>query len=200
MAEIPRPEREEQEAYVLDEQDQQELETFKLQLEPVQQQITALEAQLERLFPRDISDHFHLGMVGRGGRASAKLNKKKLGAMDRSFEVTKKLEPLYRERTRLTALITDVTSGRRKQQREKQARLEQWRQEAEARVRLAVVGDYVLDSAFGLVKVVRKNRKSLTIETSSGYREPRPFELIKDVASKPAPAIQAMTGPRRGGE
>ena len=180
------PERKEQTTYVLDEQDQQELTALRLQLEPVQRQITALEGQLEHLFPRDVSDHFHLGMVGRSGHASAKLNQKKLGAMDRSFEVTKKLEPLYRERTRLTALIDAVSTGHRKLQREKQARLEQQRQEAQARVRQAAVGDYVLDSAFGVVKVVRKNQKSLTIETSSGYREARRFELLKDVVRRSA--------------
>lgn len=171
----------EQEAYVLDEQDRQELDTLQCQLDPVQQQITDLEGQLERLYPRAKSAYFHLGMVGRGGRASAKLNARKIDAMESSFEITRKLEPLYRKRTRLTALITAITSGQRKQQREKEAIREQRRQEAQARVRAAKVGDSVLDSAFGVVKVVRKNQKSLTIETSSGYREVRRFELIKDV-------------------
>ena len=178
----------EQEAYVLNEQDRQELDALQHQLESVQQQITALEGQLERLYPRTESAYFHLGMVGRGGHASAKLNARKIGAMDRSFEITRKLEPLYREWTRLTTLIAAITSGQRKQQREKEAIREQRRQEAQARVREAKVGDSVLDSAFGVVKVVRKNKKSLTIETSSGYREARRFELIKDVVRNPTKA------------
>jgi hypothetical protein len=182
------PDCEKQEVYVLDEQDQQEFEALQRQLEPVQQQIVALEGQQDRLYPRDVSEYFHLGMVGRGGRASARLNARKIGAMDRSLEITKKLEPLYRERTRLTALIADITSGRRKLQREKLARLEQRRQEAQERVRQAGVDDYVIDSVFGVVKVGRRNQKSLTIETSSGYREARRFELIKDVVRNVAPS------------
>lgn len=192
-------EQEKQKAYVLDEQDQQEHDAIQRQLEPVLRQIATLEEQLERLYPRDESQYFHLGMVGRGGRASAKLNARKIDAMDSSFEITKKLEPLYRERTRLTTLIADITSGCRKLQREKKARLEQRRQEAQIRVRQAVVGDYVLDSAFGLVKVVRKNQKSLTIETSSGYREVRRFELIKDVVRDVAPT-RGDGGASREGE
>ena len=117
-------ERKEQAAYVLDEQDQHELADLQLKLESLQKQITPLEGLLDRLSPSDLANHFHLGMVGRGGRASAKLNQKKLSAMERSFEVTNKLEPLYRERTRLSEMIEAVTSGRRRQQREKQAKRE----------------------------------------------------------------------------
>jgi hypothetical protein len=189
------PECEEQREYEIDEQGRQELEVLQHKLETVQQQITDLERRLEHLFPRDVADHFHLGMVGRGGRASAKLNSRKIGVMDSSIELTKKLEPLYRERTRLTALIADVTSGRRKREREREARRKQRRKAAEARVQAAAVGDYVLDSAFGLVKVVRRNRKTLTIETSSGYREARPFALIENVVGRSPLPPDAPTGP-----
>ena len=165
----------------LDEQDQQDLETFRRQLQPIEHQIARLEGKQRDPYLDAVAGTFHLGMVGGSGRRTARLNARKERALDKHIETAKKLEPLYRERARLLGLISAITSGKRRQQREAEARHAQRRREAEARIRAARPGDYVIDSAFGRVKVVRCNQKSLTIETESGYRERRPFNLIRDV-------------------
>lgn len=153
-----------------------DLTTLHSRLDDVNARIERLEARI----PSDpVGDSFHLGRVGGSGdrRTLARLNRLRATALDRILDTAIELEPLYRERDRLRRQIEDVESGRA----ERRARA---RAEREERVRGARVGDVVLDSAFGEVRVVRVNRKTLTIETPSGYREARPYALILDVVAR----------------
>ena len=155
--------------------DAMEVESLRVELADVEDRIARLEAKR----PDDgLGDSFHLGRVGGSGKAVRALDRKRARDLDRTIDLAGELVPLYRERDRLQRKIEDHESGKVEAKRNaKEARAE--------RVRNAKVGDRVLDSAFGMVKVARVNRKSLTIETASGYREARPFSLIVDISPSP---------------
>lgn len=148
-----------------------DVDELRLALWEVESKIQRLEAKR----PDDgLADYFHLGTVGGSGKAVKKLDKKRARDLDRVLDLAKELTPLYRKRDRLKRQIQDHESGKvAARQRAKEAAAE--------RVRSAKVGDIVEDCAYGYVKVVRVNKKSLTIETDSGYREARAFSLILDV-------------------
>ncbi len=135
-----------------------------------------------------------LGMVG-SGRHTRALNEQKIAALDRTIKTANKLAPLYREHTRLLEQIEDVWSGRNQRRRRRKAAEEEWLRQAQVRVQSANKGDYMQDSAFGVVRVVRRNQKSLTIETASGYREARPFNRIIDIVPDPSQSPQASSQP-----
>lgn len=150
-------------------------------LNELKDRLLDIEARIERLqdrtpAPDPLGDTFHLGRVGGSGnsRTLARLNQQRARALDKTIDAAVEAGPLYRERNRLVRLIAEEESGRAGKRR--QAKVS-----AAERVLAAKVGDTVLDSSFGRVKVVRVNRKSLTIETPSGYREARAFSLINDV-------------------
>jgi len=171
-----------QEQPLLDAQDHRELEALHRQLLSIEQSIARLEVCDPIL--DELSRHFHLGMVGGSGRGTAALNARRERSLDKSIATGKKLVPLYQEHARLIARIADITSGRRQQERARETRREQARRAMQERIRSAEPGTSVIDSAFGPVRVVRRNRKSLTIETESGYREARPFDLILSVVDE----------------
>lgn len=148
-------------------------------------EMEAVEARIARMVsgtPVDpVGDAFHLGRVGGSGdrRTMARLNRHRERALERTIDVARALAPLYREHGDLRRRIADIESGRvERRERAKAASTE--------RVRTARVGDRVLDSAYGVATVVRVNRKTLTIETASGYREARPYSLILDVIHTPS--------------
>ncbi|HEU5382790.1 MAG TPA: hypothetical protein VFV38_45870 [Ktedonobacteraceae bacterium] len=175
---------------ILDEVDLADLKKLKTQLEEAQATIARLAPQARDPYVDEVGQVFHLGMVGSGHHTRA-LNERKMAALDRTIETANKLAPLYRERTRLLGQIEDVWSGRNQRRRKRKAAEEEWLRQTQERVQKAKGGDYVLDAAFGVVRVVRRNRKSLTIETTSGYREPRPFDRIIDIAPDPSQPPQA---------
>lgn len=153
-------------------------------LNDLRDRLLSVEAKIERIearqpAPDPLGDSFHLGRVGGSGnpRTLAKLNRQRARSLDRTIDAAVELGPLYRERERLARLIEDEESGRAERKRQAKA-------DRAARVRAAKVGDTVIDSAFGEAKVIRVNRKSLTIQTPSGYREARAFSLILDVVKE----------------
>jgi hypothetical protein len=177
---------------ILDEVDLADLTRLKKQLQEVR-------ATIARAVPRDpyvdeVGQMFHLGMVG-SGRHTRALNERKMAALDRTIETANKLAPIYRESARILEQIEDVWSGRNQRRRKRKAAEEEWLRQAQVRVQSANKGDYVQDSAFGVVRVVRRNQKSLTIETASGYREARPFNRIIDIVPDPSQSPQASSQP-----
>jgi len=168
--------------YVLTEQDERELTIIRDRLATIARRI----APLERNQPgEDLREYFPLGTGGprRGGRWQSRKR------FDASFEKTKKLVPLYEERSQLQAQESAILSGARNAEREQETLLEKRREAEASRVRAARVGDYVKDSAYGTVRVVRVNTQSLTIETEADRREPRKFSLVLDVAFTEADII-----------
>lgn len=174
---------------LLDEVDLADLTRLLKQLQEIRASIARLAPQARDSYVDEVGQTFHLGMVG-SGRHTRALNERKMAELDRTIETANKLAPLYRESAQILARIEDVWSGRNQRRRRRKAIEEEWLRKAQLRVQSAQKGDYVLDSAFGVVRVVRRNQKSLTIETKSGYREPRPFDRIIDIAPDPSQASQ----------
>ncbi len=169
----------------LDEIDLAELILLKKQLQEVRASIARIAPAARDPYVDTVGQTFHLGMVG-SGRHTRALNERKMAALDRTIEVANKLAPFYRESARILEQIEDVWSGRNQRRRKRKAAEEEWLRKAQLRVQSAKKGDYVQDSAFGVVEVVRRNQKSLTIQTKSGYREARPFDRIIDIVSDPS--------------
>lgn len=166
---------------ILDEVDLAELILLKKQLQDVRATIARIAPAAHDSYVDKVGQVFHLGMVG-SGRHTRALNKRKMAALDRTIETANKLVPLYTQSAQILGRIGDVWSGRNQRGRKRKAVEEEWLRQAQLRVQSAKKGDYVQDSAFGVVRVVRRNQKSLTIETKSGYREARPFVRIIDLA------------------
>src|SRR5690242_10947663 len=72
---------------------------------------------------RELVDHFHLGMVGTGGKNAQKLNRRKLEAIDRSIDQAVALRVLYAERDSLQQQI-DAFDEKIAQQKIRQAKRE----------------------------------------------------------------------------
>lgn len=174
---------------ILDEVDLAELTRLQKQLQEVRAAITRIAPAARDSYVEEVGQVFHLGMVG-SGRHTRALNERKMAALDRTIETANKLAPFYTESARILERIEDVWSGRNQRRRRRKAAEEEWLRQAQLRVQSAKVGDYVQDAAFGVVRVVRRNQKSLTIETKSGYREARPFDRIIDLAPNPSQSTQ----------
>lgn len=154
-----------------------EEEFLKDTLARVEAQIAKLERQQRDPYLDRLAEHFHLGIVGGSGRRMGSLNQRRAASLDKAIEIARELEPLYRERRTLQRRIAHIESGKRD--------LEQRAaQEIERRLRESKPGDQVMDSDFGLVTVIRVNRKTVTIETGSGYREARPYSLLAPLRPK----------------
>lgn len=131
-------------------------------------------AALERRLTLPGLEHAHLGRVGSGGgnrarRALRSLNRRR----ERLDRLAARLGRLYAERQRLRDAIADeeARTAREVAEAQRAARIEET-------IRAAGPGCQVVDCIYGLATVVRVNRKSVTIETPSGYREARPFRWI----------------------
>lgn len=179
---------------ILDEFDMAELSRLKKQLQEVQATIARIAPAARDSSVDEVARTFHLGMVG-SGRHTRALNERKMVALDRTIETASKLAPFYKEHAQILERIEDVWSGRNQRRRRRKAVEEEWLRQAQLRVHKAKKGDYVLDSTFGVVRVVRQNQKSLTIETASGYREARPFARIIDIAPDPSSSPQVSSQP-----
>lgn len=148
-----------------------------MNLNQLKDRLSAIDAKLQRLEPAvdihldGVRQHFHLGMVGAAGRNNAKLNARRARSMDKSIDNAKAHVDLMRERESLERQIKHIESGAAERARTA-------REEIERRLRACKPGDKVIDSAYGLVEVVRANKKSITIECASGYREARTYSLI----------------------
>ena len=137
-----------------------------------------IERQNRNVHLDGLRDHFPLG-TGGNRRSGGWLSRKRF---DASFDKAKKLAPLYEEHLRLLTQEQSLLTGKRARIREREAAQQKECLENAARVRNAQSGDYVIDSAYGTVRVVRVNAQSLTIETESGRRERRRFSRIERVA------------------
>ena len=137
----------------------EKLQSAKAELESVLARIARLEAIRH---PSDeIVKYFHLGMVGGSGKNTAKLNRRKEAAMDRSMQAAKELVALYDQRDKLARLVQDIESGeyeRRIALKEKfiTAKIRYWKN-LKAGDSVDIGGNYP-------VTVVRKNAKSFTSE------------------------------------
>lgn len=146
-------------------------------LPTLQRELATVEARLARLNaqqhqPDEISKHFHLGLVGGSGKGVHALNKRREQALDRTIDRAVEIVRLTRQRDDLRDQIKAQQNRPVHEAIEAEAT-----RRIEAAVRAAGVGCTV-QSPFGPVRVVRINRKSATIETSSGYREAIPWERV----------------------
>lgn len=155
----------------------EELEILKSKLAEVQQKLDKINNSDPYL--DQVSKYFHLGMVGGSGNRENidKLNQRKERSIDKSIENAKLFTKLFEEKKFLLNQIEFIESGRK----ESRDNLKQIMKE---QVLSAQVGDIVVDSSYGECKVTRVNKKTLTIETASGYKEARPFDLIIGVKKK----------------
>lgn len=149
-----------------------------MELSEMKSRLAIVEGKLSRLDGVDshldqVQKYFHLGMVGGSGNRHniTRLNSRRERSIDKSIEQAKVYMALARERDDLRKRIEYIESGRKD-------RADNFKKIMRDRIRNAKVGDTVIDSAFGEVKVARVNQKTLTIETESGYREARSFDLI----------------------
>jgi hypothetical protein len=154
-----------------------ELETLNFKLVEIQQKIDKLNNSDPYL--DQVKEHFHLGMVGGSGNRKNlnKLNLRRERSVNKSIEQAKIYTKLIEEKDFLLKRIEFIVSG-------KKVRQDNLKEIMKNQVLSAQVGDLVIDSAYGEVKVARVNKKTLTIETKSGYREARPFNLIIGVKQK----------------
>lgn len=144
-------------------------------LEQLKEKRDKLQRQIDKLHQKDgylneVSKHFHLGTVGGSGKNNAKLDQRREASINRSIEAGK----LIKERIDIDKQIEYIESG-------KQQSREQAKENMQQKLRSAQVGDLVLDSAFGWVKVIRVNKNTLTIQTTSGYKEARAYSLILNI-------------------
>jgi hypothetical protein len=149
-----------------------EIEKMKDQLEAVNAKLAKLNGGSDAHLDQ-VQKYFHLGMVGGSGNKQnlSRLNARRERSIDKYIEQAKAHTTLTKERDDLLKRINYIESGRKE-------RAENFKSLMQERVRNAKVGDTVIDSSFGEVKVARVNQKTLTIETASGYREARPYSLI----------------------
>ena len=158
-------------SYTLNEDDEKELAAIRVERIVLEQRIGKLDrnAHLDGL-----REHFPLG-TGGNRRSGSWQNRKRF---DASFDKAKKLEPLYKRHLQLQAQEQSLLTGKRAVIREREAIQQKERLENAERVHNARIGDYVDDSAYGVVRVARVNKQSLTIETETHRREARKFSLI----------------------
>lgn len=155
----------------------EELEMLKIKLDEVQQKLDKLNNSDSYL--DQVSKSFHLGMVGGSGNRKNinKLNQRRERSIDKSIENAKVFTKLFDNKQLLLKRIEFIESGKKdKQDNIKQVMKDQ--------VLAAQVGDIVVDSSYGECMVTRVNKKTLTIETASGYKEARAFDLIIGVKKK----------------
>lgn len=152
------------------------VEQYRKRLAAVEAEIVRLEASMPK--PDPVAEYAHLGRIGSGsGQRSARLlrriNARRERALERTIDIAAKLTRLYAERDHLRAVIAaeEARPAREAAEAERVARIE-------AALRAAGPGVEVVDDAFGVVRVVRINRRTVTIETPSGYREAREFRRI----------------------
>lgn len=155
----------------------EELEILKSKLEETQQKLDKLNETDSYL--NEVSKHFHLGMVGGSGNRKNidKLNQRRERSIDKSIEQAKVFTKLYEDKRFILKQIEYIESGRRE-------KYENIKQIMKDQVLNAQIGDIVIDSSYGEATVIRVNKKTLTIQTPSGYKEARPFDLIIGVKKK----------------
>jgi len=153
------------------------LEALKSKLEIIQKKLDKLNNSDSYL--DQVKNAFHLGMVGGSGNRKNlnKLNQRRERSIDKSIEHAKQYIKLSNEKELIMKQIEFIESGRKERQ-------ETIKQIMREQVLAAQVDDIVIDSSYGECRIVRVNMKSLTIETASGYKEARPFNLIIGVKKK----------------
>ena len=165
-----------EEIYTLTQEDEIELQSVRSQLGQLRQRI-------DKLVPTDshlegLREPFPFGTGGNRRSGGTQFQKR----FDLSIERAAKASPFYQEFFRLLEEEQALLTGARAKERLRVATRQRKREEDVSRVRHAQPGDYVVDSAYGTVLVVRVNSQSLTIETEAGRREARKFSLIRRVA------------------
>lgn len=164
-----------EQSYTLNADDEKELAALRAERIALEQRL----GKLDRSTNLDgLREHFPQG-TGGNRRSGGWQNRKRF---DASFDKAKKLEPLYRRHLQLLAQEQSLLTGKRAVIREREAAQQKECLENAERVRNAHIGDYVDDSAYGVVRVVRVNKQSLTVETETHRREARKFSLILRMA------------------
>lgn len=139
---------------------QQTVEEMKERLAKIEKRIEELEKKWRQT--DYLADDFPLG-AGFGRRRGWQKR------FDRSFDLAKELLRLKRERDSLRTAILNA---------ERAALLAEARKNIEEKLRQCKPGDEVIDEIYGRVTVVRVNRKTITIRTTGGYQEARPFDYL----------------------
>lgn len=164
------------ETYILIEEDERELQSIREQLALLEQRINRLDPPNAHL--EGLKASFPLGTGGNRRSRGTQFRKR----FDRSIERAAEASPLYQEHIRLLEQEHALLTGARARERAREAARQRKREEDTERVHHARAGDYVVDQAYGTVRVVRVNKQSLTIETESGRKERRTFSVIERVA------------------
>lgn len=137
------------------------MNTIEARLARIEKRIRELEAKEEAQW-NGLAHYFPIG-TGYGRRPGWQKR------FDRSIDRATKLTDLYRERDHLRSVIRGA---------ERATRYAEARRSIEERLRSCKPGDKLLDAIYGVVTVVRVNRKTITIRTESGYQEARPFSML----------------------
>lgn len=121
----------------------------------------------------EVAKHFHLGMVGGSGKNNRKLDQKRGAAVDKAIDRAVESTELVKEIEYLKRQVDYIESGRKE-------RADNLKQAAKEGLHLKdiKVGDTLMDSIYGEVVCVRVNKKTLTVQTKSGYKEARPFDFL----------------------
>lgn len=121
----------------------------------------------------EVAKHFHLGMVGGSGNNNKRLDQKRDAAVDKAIDRAVASTELVKEIDYLKRQIDYIESGRKE-------RADKVKQAAKEGVHLKDIkaGDTLMDSIYGEVVCVRVNKKTITIQTKSGYTEARPFDFL----------------------
>lgn len=135
--------------------------------EELQADLDTVLSKIARLEPHEtpgLEQHFHLGMVGGSGHNVAKLNERRMDALERTIDRSVELAPLYRERDRLEKAITFFDE---RQERAKKA--QEMRAAAQERLRNVKPGQEVILRMGNIVTVRRVNQKSITTTGGSKW-------------------------------
>jgi|GEM_PF-6342526 len=112
-------------------------------------------------------------MVGGSGKNNRKLDQKRGAAVDKAIDRAVESTELVKEIEYLKRQVDYIESGRKE-------RADNLKQAAKEGLHLKdiKVGDTLMDSVYGEVVCVRVNKKTLTVQTKSGYKEARPFDFL----------------------
>lgn len=151
---------------------------MRIDLQVIERKIETLERQQNGGYTAQLAKSFHLGMVGGGGRNTAKLNRRRANELDKTIERAVIACKLYKERDALKSKIDYIESGKRekdieKKQTQSELRAQYWKN--------LKVGDKLIVGGNSDPIITRKNAKSCETETGCKWTA---AEIIGKEAAK----------------